>query len=46
MYVNGRNLPERENENVKNEVNEMLREGLKLCDVTAESAERQIVVMI
>ena len=36
-----RNLPEKENENVKNEVNGMLRDGLKLRNVTVERAEGQ-----
>lgn len=37
-----RNLPERENENVKNEVNGMIKDGLKLRDLDIESAVRKI----
>ena len=36
-----RNLPEKGSANVKNEVNGMLRDGLKLRNVTVESAERK-----
>lgn len=36
-----RNLPERENENIVREVNNILREGLKLREIMVEVAERK-----
>ena len=36
-----RNLPESHNENVKNKVNLLLRDGLRLSDVSVDEAERK-----
>ena len=41
QQLNVRNLPEIVYENVKDEVNELLRDGLKLRDVAVESAKRK-----
>ena len=36
-----RNLPERHEENIKSEVNGLIKDGLKLRDIAVESAERK-----
>ena len=36
-----RNLPESHNENIKNKVNSLLRDGLRLSDVSVDEAERK-----
>ena len=41
MYVIVRNLPERENENMMVEVNCLIKDGLKIRDITVESATRK-----
>ena len=37
-----RNLPERENENTVSEVNSLIKDGLKIRDITVESAVRKV----
>ena len=41
-----RHLPKSENETVMNEVNELLNDGLKLRDVTVESAEKRQIMLV